>query len=64
MRAVSVCGMVLFAIAILALAYQAVVYATHTGAPNQPEPTALILSIIAAVIGLVMWVFGYRRRVV
>lgn len=64
MRAVAVCGMVLFAIAVLALAYQGIVYATHTGEPYQPEPTALILSVVAAVVGLVMWFVGLRRRTV
>ena len=63
-RPVTVFGWVLFAIGVLALAYQGVVYATHTGAGGQPEPVAFILSIVALVVGIVCAVVGRRRRVV
>ena len=62
MRPVTVFGWVLFAIGVLALAYQGVIYATHTGEVGQPEPVAFILSIVAVVIGIVCAVVGGRRR--
>ena len=63
-RPVTVFGWVLFAIGVLALAYQGVVYATHTGAVGQPEPVAFILSIVALVVGIVCAVVGGWRRTV
>jgi hypothetical protein len=61
---VTVFGWVLFAIGVLALAYQGVIYATHTGATGQPEPVAFILSIVAVVIGIICAVVGSWRRTV
>jgi hypothetical protein len=52
----------LFAIGVLALAYQGVVYATHTGDVGQPEPVAFILSIVALVVGIICAVVGGWRR--
>ena len=62
MRPVTVFGLILLAVGILALAYQGVVYATHTGAAGQPEPVALILSVVAVVVGVICALVGARRR--
>jgi hypothetical protein len=62
MRPVTVFGLILLALGILALAYQGMIYATHTGATGQPEPVAFILSIVAVVVGIICAVVGGRRR--
>ncbi len=62
MRPITVFGLILLAIGVLALAYQGVIYATHTGDTGQPEPVAFILSIVAVVVGIIFAVVGGRRR--
>ena len=62
MRPITVFGLILLALGILALAYQGVIYATHTGDTGQPEPVAFILSIVAVVVGIIFAVVGGRRR--
>jgi hypothetical protein len=64
LRPLTVFGWVLFAIGVLALAWQGMIYATHTAETGQPEPVAFILSIVAVVVGIVCAVVGRRRRVV
>ena len=63
-RPVTVFGWVLFAIGVLALAWQGMIYATHTAQPGQPEPVALVLSIVAVVVGLICAAVGGRRPAV
>jgi uncharacterized membrane protein YidH (DUF202 family) len=62
MRPITVFGLILLALGVLALAYQGVIYATHTGDTGQPEPVAFILSIVAVVVGIIFAVVGGRRR--
>ena len=62
MRPVTVFGLILLAIGILALAYQGMIYATHTAATGQPEPVAFVLSIVAVVVGVICALVGGRRR--
>jgi len=62
MRPITVFGLILLALGILALAYQGVIYATQTGDTGQPEPVAFILSIVAVVVGIIFALVGGRRR--
>jgi hypothetical protein len=62
MRPITVFGLILLALGILALAWQGMIYATHTAETGQPEPVALILSIVAVVVGFIFALVGGRRR--
>ena len=62
MRPIKVFGLILLAIGILALAYQGMIYATHTADTGQPEPVAFVLSIVAVVVGVICALVGGRRR--
>lgn len=61
LSALTVCGIILFLIGILALAYQGIIFGTATASPNQPEPWAWILSAVAVLVGLVLMMFGRPR---